>query len=238
MKRLNGIVKYDVALVGQTINNTNVTGRYFSMQDATQAEAVLIGGALAATKKTKLEIYQATDEAGTSAKAITGASAELTANTKVTEATLTLLNVANGDAITINGVTFTAHTNTTTAASRQFKIDGDDSADATALAGLINNATYGVPGVVAVAASAVITLRAADGATTITVADAATTITVATTKSQEYVSINAADLDSASGFKYIAAKVTSDGNGINSVLLLRSGLRHSPVQAVGASKSM
>lgn len=236
--RISDTIKFDTGLVGQTINNTNVTGRYFSLEDAERVCAVLIGGALASGKKTKVELLQAQDEAGTGAKAITNASAELTSPTKVTECTLTLANVANADIVKINGLTFTAHTDTTTKASRQFKIDGDDTADAAALAGLINDATYGVPGVVAAAALGVITLRATDGAKTITVAEPAATITVATTKSMAYVNANAADLDSAGGFKYVAAKVTSDGNGINSVALLRSGFRHSPSQAVGASASV
>lgn len=235
--------KFDVALVGQTINNTNVTGRYFRMDDAERATFVLIGGALAAGKKTKIEVLQATDEAGTGAKGIPStagqtAVAELTANTKITECTLALVNVANADIVKINGLTFTAHTNTTTKATRQFKIDGNDSADGDELAACINDATYGVPGVVAVNASGTITLRATNGGTTITVTDQAATITVATTKSIEYVSFNAADLDSANGFKYVAAKVTSDGNGINSVLLLRSGYRHAPTQSVGAGTSI
>jgi hypothetical protein len=57
--------------------------------------------------------------------------------------------VLAGDTVTINGVTFTAHTDTTTAADREFAISGTDTQDAAALAGLINDVTYGVSGVTA-----------------------------------------------------------------------------------------
>lgn len=236
--RISGQHKFDVALVGQSINNTNVTGRYFAMTEAAKATVVLIGGALASTKKTKVEILQATDEAGTSAKAVTSASAEVTAPTKCTEVTLALSNVLAADAVTINGLVFTAHANTTTKSTRNFKIDGTDSADGDELAACINDATYGVPNVTAVNASGTITLRSKDGVTPITIASPASTITAAATKYISYVSFNAADLDTANGFKYVAAKVTTDGTSIISVLLIRGGMRHSPTQAVGASAAI
>jgi hypothetical protein len=58
-----------------------------------------------------------------------------------------LVSVPAGATVTINGVVYTAHASTTTAANREFSIAGDDVADAAALNGLINNATYGVPAV-------------------------------------------------------------------------------------------
>lgn len=73
--------------------------------------------------------------------------------------TLTLSTVLAGETIVINGVTFTAHASTTTAADREFDISGNDTADAAELATLINDATYGVTGVTATAASGVITLN-------------------------------------------------------------------------------
>lgn len=231
--------KVDIGLVSQALNNTNATGRYYHYAMWRRTLAVLIGGAMAATKTTKIELLQATDAAGTGAKAIAGAEATVTANTKVTVATLTLATVLAGQAVTINGVTFTAHANTTTAASRQFAIDGDDTADAAALAGLINDATYGVDGVTATAAAGVITLTATNpGETTITVTDAAATITVATTQAIAYVELDVAQLDVDNGFEYVAAKVTTTANTVASVCLLRGEGRFSPDQQVGASATV
>jgi len=58
-----------------------------------------------------------------------------------------LFSVPVGTTVTINGIVFTAHADTTTPANREFSIAGDDTADAAALNGLINDATYGVTAV-------------------------------------------------------------------------------------------
>jgi len=77
-------------------------------------------------------------------------------------AKITLSTVLENDYITINGVTFTANATATTIASRQFKIDGDNTADASELISCINDATYGVPGVVAANTLNAITLTYTD----------------------------------------------------------------------------
>ncbi|MQB00194.1 MAG: hypothetical protein GEU78_07870 [Actinobacteria bacterium] len=63
--------------------------------------------------------------------------------------TLILETVAAGETIVINGVTFTAHASTTTAADREFDISGTDTEDAGELVSLINDGTFGVDGVTA-----------------------------------------------------------------------------------------
>lgn len=63
-----------------------------------------------------------------------------------TLANVSLTSVTAGDAITINGLTFTAHASTTSAADRQFSVSGDNAADAAALASVLNDPAYGVPG--------------------------------------------------------------------------------------------
>jgi len=57
---------------------------------------------------------------------------------------ITLAGVAAGEKIVVKGLTFTAHTSTTTAANREFSIAGADTADATELAAVLNDATYGI----------------------------------------------------------------------------------------------
>jgi hypothetical protein len=223
MKPLSERAKFDIGLVAQAINNTNVTGKYFRMNMERKALFILNGGAMAAAKTTKIEVLQAKDTAGTDAKGIPStaaqaATAEITANTKVTEATLTLATVLNTQAVTINGLTF------------------DDTADAAELVKCINDSVYGVPGITATSALGVVTLVSTNpGETLITIADPAATITPATTKAQAFVEVDVGSLDLANGFEYVAAKVTTGANTVASVILIRGDGRFEPVQAVGAS---
>jgi len=245
MKKLAKRVKIDIGLKAQALNNTNATGSYYHMDMDRKALFVLNGGAMADTKTTALEVLQATDAAGTGAKGVPTTAAQaaiatIAANAGVTEATLTLATVLAGEAVTINGLTFTAHANTTTKASRQFKIDGDDTADAVALVGCINDATYGVPGITATSALGVVTLKSTvPGETLITITDpAANTITAATLQAQAYVEVDVGSLDLANGFEYIAAKVTTTANSVVAVELIRGDSRFEPVQKMGASASV
>ena len=83
--------------------------------------------------------------------------------------TLALATVTAGQTVIINGLTFTAHASTTTVADREFSISGNDSADADELVVVINNGTYGVPGVTAANSSGTVTLTqddAVDGSIT------------------------------------------------------------------------
>lgn len=56
---------------------------------------------------------------------------------------ITLSGVAAGEIVVVNGVSYTAHATTTTAANHEFAINGTDAQDATALASCINDGTYG-----------------------------------------------------------------------------------------------
>ena len=80
--------------------------------------------------------------------------------------TITLASPQADDTVIINGLTFTGKT-AQTLATRQFKQDvGDGDEAAVSLAACINDATYGVPGVTAVAALHVVTLTATTATTT------------------------------------------------------------------------
>ena len=79
--------------------------------------------------------------------------------------TITFASVAASDTVVINGLTFTAHANTTTLSTRTFSIGADEDAAAVQLALCINAATYGVPGVTAVAALHVVTVTAVTATT-------------------------------------------------------------------------
>lgn len=94
--------------------------------------------------------------------------------------TLTLATVLNAQTVTINGVVYTAHTNTQ--ANDQFSIAGDDTADAAALALAINNSTTaGSAEIIATSAAAVVTVKARRGGISgnlITVAASNGTVTI------------------------------------------------------------
>lgn len=230
MQRLSEQVKIDIGLVPQAINNGNATGKYFSLAFHQRVLAILLGGAMAATKTSKVEFLQAKDADGTDSKAVTGAEATVTANVLVTKATVDLTSVANTDVVTINGVSFTKAASTVEA-SRTF-------ADAAGLVSCVNDATYGVPGVVASANGAVVTLQASDpGAATITLSktENAGTITLATVEAQAYVELDTSKLDVNNGFTHVAVKVTTTANTVAAVLLQRYDGRFGPDQKVGAS---
>ncbi len=146
------------------------------------------------------------------------------------ELTLTLATVLAGQSVTVNGVTFTAHASTTTAANREFSISGTDDADVTALAGLINDPVYGVPGVVASVASNVITICGVEpGAVLVTASASAATVTVATTEHRAAVELSHFDLDKAGGFKWAAVKVTTTANTNVAGILLRGQFREGSI---------
>lgn len=241
--KLSERYKIDIGLVGQTINNSNVTGPYYPVAGFRKFLAVCIDGAQAVNKTTKVEWLQATALAGTGAKVVKQANASdgtessatsvasATNLTGAAEAVITLANPSNADTVTINGIVFTAHTDTTTVAERKFKIDGDNDADAVALAGLINHATYGVPGVTATAGTATVTLTSTvPGAVVITVTTSnATRIAPSYTKAVLYSEIDIDDLDISGGFVYVAPKVTKTGNGTVAVAVIRQVGTYGPV---------
>lgn len=237
MEKIYESVKIDQALAPVSLASTNSTGDYFELKDYRQACFILETGALAATKTAVLQIMEATDAAGTSAAAITTGVATITANTSVNEATITLATVLNTESIVINGLTFTAHTDTTTLASRQFAIDGTDTADAAALVTCINDPTYGVPGITASSSSGVVTLKSTDrGATALTVSSSDSTFTIATTKAQAYVDLDHFAL--SNGFSHVAAKVTTDATIVCGAVLLRGQARESFDQATADSAAI
>ncbi len=247
-------LKFDVGLIGQTINNSNATGPYYDMRGWTKAALVCLDGASIVNKVTKVEFLQATDDAGTGAKVVkqsnsstgTESSASNTAAaaklSNVTKATITLSSAANGETLTITDTdgtdyVFTAHTDTTTKANREFKIDGTDAQDATALYGCLTDATYGVPGLsFADSTSGVITVTVADdGEGTFSVeTDAVTHMVPAIVEQLLYSEIDVGDLDLSGGFYYVACKVTKAGNGIVGATLIRQTGDFPPEQAAAA----
>lgn len=203
------------------------------MRDYRRAVLALNAGAAAVTKTSKIEFFEAQDAGGTGAQALEGKEITVTANVNVVTLTIALDTVLAGESITINGLEFTAHADTTTAADREFSIAGNDAADAAALAGLINNATYGVPGVVATVADTTITLNAGEpGSVLISASSGDATFTIATVAHQAFVECSHFDL--SPGFSHLAAKVTTTANTTVSALLMRGdpreGVSNAPLE--------
>jgi head-tail adaptor len=71
--------------------------------------------------------------------------------------TVTLASVVAGNTAVINGMTFTGAAAESKYA-RQFSISGNDTADAASLVACINDASKGVPGLVATSSGAIVTL--------------------------------------------------------------------------------
>lgn len=234
MHRIYEAKKIDIGLTAKALNNTNVTGPYFRLGEFRSVLAILSAGAAVVTKTTKIELLEAKTDLGGSSQALSGAEATITSNTLASEMSVTLATVLNGETIIINGLTFTAHTDTTTVADREFKIDGNDAADAIALAVCVNDPTYGVPGILATVASNIVTLTSINlGATLLTITSGDATFTILTISAQAYVDIEGLKLSAA--FTHISAKVTTTANTVISVTLIRYHSRKKVTQKVGAS---
>ena len=233
-------MKVDVGLAPVSLNG-NSTGVYYNLADYRKAIAVLQVGAMAATFTAKIEVFQGTNAAGGSGALLAGATATITANTLVTSLKLTLATVLNTHTIIINGLTFTAHTDTTDVTLRQFAIDGGtDTLDADELCICLNDATYGIAalGLTATNNAGVVTIiSTVPGAVVITAAQGVgATITVATLSAQAYVEVDALTL--SDGFTHVACKVTTTSAQVVSATLLRGGQRKEITQKVGASASV
>jgi hypothetical protein len=234
MNKVSDTLKIDVGLAPVSLATTNATGDYLPMANYRRILFLVNAAAMAVTKTVVAQLYQATDADGTSAKVITGATITITANTKVKAATVTLATFTAGNVIVINGLTFTAHASTTTKSTRNFSIAGSDTQDGDELVSCINDATYGVPGVVASNSSGTVTLKATDAAS-VTVVGVVTIGVAATLRADGFVEVSASDLDTVNGFDHVAVKLTTDATIVVGASAVRGSERYTPVQFVGGS---
>ena len=239
MSKIFEEIKIDVGLAPVALNGNSI-GVYYDLADYRKAIAVLQVGAMAASFTAKIEVFQGTDAAGESGALLAGATATITANALVTSLKLTLATVLNTHTIIINGLTFTAHTDTTTVANREFSIAGTDAQDGDELCICLNDATYGIAalGLTATNNAGVVTIvSTVPGAVLVTAAQGVgATITVATLAAQSYVEVDALSL--SDNFTHAACKVTTTSAQVVSATLLRGGQRKGITQKVGASASV
>jgi len=237
MNKLYEGMKIDIGLQPVSLATTNATGEYFDLADYRKAIFVLGAAAMAATKTAKIEVYEATGADAGSAQLLASADATITANVLVASMTLTLATVLNSHTVVINGLTFTAHTDTTTVADREFAINGNDTADGDELCVCINDPTYGVPGVTGTNAIGVVTLTSdVPGAIVFTCTQTGATITLATLFAEAYVELDALTLTNT--FTHVACKVTTDATIVVASTLLRGGQRKGITQKVADSASV
>jgi len=216
--KLKETLHVSVPLVATSMNNTNETGQYIPIDRCSRLLAILHGGAAVATKSWKLELLEATDNAGTGAAAITSATATGTANTKVKKATVALDSAANTDTVTVTayvGSTVAETATYTKAASANAAENKFDNADE-----LCTQITADFEHVSA-ADSTTNAIIAADDGYTITVAGAnvAGEVTVATNESVTVVEVYNGELESDT--THVAPKVTVTGNGVYGVIFVQ-----------------
>lgn len=238
MKLVAEKVKIANAMLPVSVNGASITHKFFPMAGSHRVAFHVVGVAasIADAVTMILQTMQATDSAGTVSKVITNNAATATVPTKVIAANVTLLNAAAGSVITINGLTFTGAA-ATSYADREFKADGNDAADCTALIACINDATYGVPGVTAAAgAGNSINLTVDEpGETTITISDESAGFTPIATALEAIVEVDASNLDIAGGFDHIGCLVTTNAAITCSTTAIFDP-RYSPGQQVAAEK--
>lgn len=214
----------DILARPQALNNGNVTGHYYGMQDYRKAVVYLNVGAMAAGTNASVQLRQAKDASGADAKNIDDAVATIVANTNVKVATVTADAVVNDNTVTINGVAFKGAAEASIANRLFLANDGDDNATAASLVAVVNGADIGV---VASANDAVVTLAA--GEETLTVAGTADRLVVATVAAEAGVEVGEVNLlDTAEGFEYITAVVTTTADTVVSADIHRGDPRFEP----------
>jgi len=238
MKLVAEKVKIANAMLPVSVDGASTTHKFFPMAGSHRVAFHVVGVAasIADAVTMMLQTMQATDSAGNGAKVITNNAATATVPVKVIAANVALANAAAGSVITINGLTFTGAA-ATTVASREFKADGADGADVTALVACINDATYGVPGVTAAdgAGNSIDLIVDEPGETTITISDESAVFTPIATALEAIVEVDASNLDIAGGFDHIGCLVTTSAAITCSTTAIFDP-RYSPGQQVAAEK--
>jgi len=231
MRLLSEEVKMDIALTSANSNGV-VIGPYYSLVNYRKALFIVELGAMVAGATSVLQVLQAKDAGGEGSGAITHSTATITANTKVTEAKFTAAACAPGDTCVINGITLTgAAAEDVDAGKFLAKADGNNDT-AASLAKVIN---ANVPGVIASAADAVVTVKVAEsGEGTVTVEGTPTRLAAATLKAIGYVECDESYLDDR--FTHVALQVTNSAAIQTGAVLLRGRAGYSLAQHVAASK--
>lgn len=240
--------KVDCAVYPQK-GGTSLTGEWFRVDRYAKALFVAQVEGQHDGDDVTFAVYEATDATGTSESQL-GATITMAQGVKVTMATIVCTSVAAADTLiiqpfTFNGqgaltagtaLTFTAATSETLS-SRYFDQSGTDAECATSLAACINDATYGVPGVLASVSSATVTLtmdEPGDGAFTYTESDAATLVSTDLIQ-QAHFEVAVQDMDRDNDFTHIGGRFASIETDVTtSAVIIRAIPGYGPVGQVSA----
>ena len=240
--------KVDCAVYPQ-VGATSITGEWFNMTEYAKALFVAqVWGQHNADSLT-FSVYEATDATGTS-ESILGAAMTMAQGVNITMCTVTFASIDVDDTIIITPSTFsgqgalTAGTALTftakaseTLSSRYFNQASTDTATATSFAACVNNATYGVPGVLATAAAAVVTLtmtEPGDGTFTIVESDVAKSA-VEDYIQQAHFEVAVQDMDRDDDFTHIGARFASiETDVLTTCQIIRAVAGYQPVGQVSA----
>jgi hypothetical protein len=259
-RRLSQDIKVDIA-IAPVQATSSVTSKYFKLNKEDRALfvwSITPVGASAVVSTSIGTIYQAKNaSAESSAAALASSTAIISIGTKVTEFTITPQVASAADTVSITGydingdaktaLTFTAENGGTAAhtasSSRYFSINDTASGSGlisnicTNLAAIMNDTTWGVPGLYASASSTNVTCVAIEpGENMFTLTSSTTTnLTMATTKIMGMCEVNASSLTLSSDFTHVALNINNQISAWTSAIIIRGGRKnHMPIQMVGA----
>ena len=226
-------VKFDCAIKPQD-TGTSITGEWFRMDTFAKAKFTGIVRGQVTGESCTMGVYEATDATG-SGESQLGTDVTFTQGVRVTMAQVVMNAPDVGDTIILTPYYFngegtltagTALTYTAAAAqslpNRQF-INTDNDAAATSLAACVNDATYGVPGLLASVSTATVTLTCTEpgggdrqvlcadngtGAFDITEVDTAKTIVTDLIQMADF-EVYVQDLDRDNDFTHVGARLES-----------------------------
>jgi len=240
--------KVDCAVYPQ-VGATSLTGEWFRMTTFAKALFVAQVWGQHDGDDVTLAVYEATDATG-SGESQLGATITMAQGVNITMCTATMASVSVDDTIIITPSTFTgqgaltagtALTFTAKAAeslaNRQFNQASTDTACATSLAACINDATYGIPGVLATANAAVVTLTMDEpGDGTFTIVESHTTrIAVEDYIQQAHFEVAVQDMDRDNNFTHVGARFASIETDVRTTCqIIRAIAGYQPVGQVSA----
>lgn len=227
------------ALTPQSISSTGSTGYYFNLKSYVKAGFTWTVACTGLTATSTGLIYQATDENGTSAAAITTTSTVAYGTSHLTLVTVTpsISAGVTGATIEINGLTFTGVSGAATATTSNREFVGNTanvSTTCTNLAGIVNDADYGVPGVYGSASSTNVTLRFAESGTPpsatyvgiVCTSSSTTDLTIAGVCMEGHIDVQAQHLTLTSSFTHVAINVINTAAYYTAATIVREGARY------------
>ena len=228
-------VKFDCA-VKPIDDGTSITGEWFRLDTFAKAKFTGVVKGQTNGQSCTMGVWQATSAAGGGTPALLGAVVTFTQGSKVTLAQVVMNSPDVGDTVILTPYYFNgegtltagdALTFTAAAAqslpNRQFDQSGNTTQQATSLAACINDATYGVPGLLASASTATVTISCTEpgggdrqvtcekdgtGAFDITEVDVAKTVVTDLIQMAD-IEVYVQDLNRDDGYTHVGARFAS-----------------------------